>query len=257
MLGTLHRNLATALKGTASGSGRPFRFATALAACLFCGLAFALNRPTMNPESYHPAATKPALLELPAGSRALSKMGSRLSVALAQSGFDKCIQDDTDRSMILQFSSNTGAFQFNQCDANPPVTMAGIGSVSTTVSGCLMLNYSGSNGSVSAVFTNGCTSATATVSTTDGFGNPITLNLNDSNIADDTCTTSPVVSILTPNGGEILDAGTVFNITWSARDSVGILSYDILYSTDAGTTFTTITTGISGNANQYGWSVPH
>jgi hypothetical protein len=69
-------------------------------------------------------------------------------------------------------------------------------------------------------------------------------------------TTSPTVTVTSPNGGESWAAGSVHNITWTATDNVAVTSVDILYSTDGGVTFTSIASGIA-NTGTYAWTVPN
>jgi len=69
-------------------------------------------------------------------------------------------------------------------------------------------------------------------------------------------TTPPQVGLAGPNGGEIIDTLSSFTITWSASDSVGVSSQDLLFSTDGGATFSTIVTGLAGTVDQYVWAVP-
>jgi uncharacterized membrane protein len=68
---------------------------------------------------------------------------------------------------------------------------------------------------------------------------------------------APVVRVTSPNGGELATAGDTFNIQWTSMDDVAIISHDIFLSTDGGNTFNlVITTGLSGTANSFVWSVP-
>lgn len=67
----------------------------------------------------------------------------------------------------------------------------------------------------------------------------------------------PVVKVTSPNGGEKLDTGKVFNITWTTSDNVGATKHDITLSTDGGTTFpVTVASGLSGTAQSFNWTVP-
>ncbi len=54
----------------------------------------------------------------------------------------------------------------------------------------------------------------------------------------------PTVRVLSPNGGEIV-AGGSFTVTWSAADADGDpLTFTLLYSSDRGKSWRTLTTGI-------------
>src|SRR5260370_30649207 len=114
--------------------------------------------------------------------------GESSGISPASSGFDQCIQDDTDRSKILQFSSTTGAFQFNQCDANPPIVLTGTGTV-RTINGCSQLSGRSGGSSISGGFSNACTYGTATISYNPAPGIYQTIRLTDSNTANNTCST--------------------------------------------------------------------
>jgi len=50
-------------------------------------------------------------------------------------------------------------------------------------------------------------------------------------------TTPPVVTVLTPAGGEIWDAMSTYPVTWSATDASGIDYIDVWLSTDGGTSY--------------------
>ncbi|MFN0151321.1 MAG: PQQ-dependent sugar dehydrogenase [bacterium] len=66
---------------------------------------------------------------------------------------------------------------------------------------------------------------------------------------------APTVTLLTPNGGEVLDAQGTASITWNAMDDLGVTAVDLLYSADGGATFpTTIATNLA-NSGTYVWSV--
>ncbi len=65
------------------------------------------------------------------------------------------------------------------------------------------------------------------------------------------------VVLTAPKGGEIIESGCAFPITWAPASVVGITSQEIRLSTDGGTTFpTTIATGLSGDIQVFNWSIP-
>ncbi|MBS3906841.1 MAG: pre-peptidase C-terminal domain-containing protein [Syntrophaceae bacterium] len=67
----------------------------------------------------------------------------------------------------------------------------------------------------------------------------------------------PEVTVTSPNGGEVLDGGSNFTITWTSTDLQGISSHEIRLSIDSGQTFpTVITTGLSGTTQSFNWTVP-
>jgi YD repeat-containing protein len=80
---------------------------------------------------------------------------------------------------------------------------------------------------------------------------------DDSNTCSVADSENPVITLLSPTGGEVMPGGTTFTIRWQSDDNVGIATHDIALSTDAGKTFATpIATSLSGNAQTYNWSVP-
>lgn len=69
-------------------------------------------------------------------------------------------------------------------------------------------------------------------------------------------TVAPVVTVVSPNGGETWYAGDSEDITWTASDANGVSSISLYYSIDGGTTFPfTIATG-EANDSVYSWTVP-
>jgi hypothetical protein len=70
----------------------------------------------------------------------------------------------------------------------------------------------------------------------------------------------PTVTVNAPNGGETLQVGGVFSITWSASDPNGdatIQKFDIQLSTNGGTNFTlTVASNLAGTARNFNWTVP-
>jgi len=67
----------------------------------------------------------------------------------------------------------------------------------------------------------------------------------------------PEVTLIAPNGREIIATSSVLNIRWSSADLQGISSQEIRLSTDGGETFpTVIASGLSGSVQAYGWTVP-
>jgi hypothetical protein len=71
-----------------------------------------------------------------------------------------------------------------------------------------------------------------------------------------TDTTPPVVTVLTPAGGENWDAKTVYAVTWTATDASGIEYVNIHHSDDNGVSFKTV--GIEeANDGTFDWFVPN
>jgi hypothetical protein len=68
-------------------------------------------------------------------------------------------------------------------------------------------------------------------------------------------TEPPVVTVTAPDGGEVWDIDSFFDVQWIATDNVGVTSVDILLSMDGGVTYPhTIATG-EANDGVYSWQV--
>jgi hypothetical protein len=68
--------------------------------------------------------------------------------------------------------------------------------------------------------------------------------------------TNPTVALTSPNGGERWGVGLKNDITWTASDDTAVSSVDLDYSTDSGSSWIAITTGLS-NSGTYEWTVPN
>lgn len=70
---------------------------------------------------------------------------------------------------------------------------------------------------------------------------------------------APVTKVTTPNGGETVQIGNTFNITWTATDADGnntISRVDVKLSTDGGATFPfVLAQSLPGNATNFQWQV--
>jgi hypothetical protein len=67
----------------------------------------------------------------------------------------------------------------------------------------------------------------------------------------------PTVTVQTPNGGEVYQAGQVVTITWESFDFDGeVFRHDVRFSADGGTNFSTIATNLTGFAQSFNWTVP-
>ena len=64
---------------------------------------------------------------------------------------------------------------------------------------------------------------------------------------------TPILTLASPNGGESWIAGSVHPITWS---SSGVTNVKLEYSTNGGSSWTTITGSISASTGSYSWTVP-
>jgi hypothetical protein len=66
---------------------------------------------------------------------------------------------------------------------------------------------------------------------------------------------APRIMVTDPNGFESLEAGTGFNITWTAVDTIGVDHVDIEYSTNSGGLWQPVSSG-EANDGIYPWLVP-
>ncbi|MBI4851821.1 MAG: hypothetical protein HY819_08505 [Acidobacteria bacterium] len=70
--------------------------------------------------------------------------------------------------------------------------------------------------------------------------------------------TPPQVQLLSPLGGEKLQAGAAFNITWSTSDASSLASHELQLSTNSGQSYdSVIVSGLSGSARNFTWQVPN
>lgn len=89
---------------------------------------------------------------------------------------------------------------------------------------------------------------------TSRFNNKTEVFYNHADVSLDT--TVPAISLLSPVSGEALSVGVSHPITWLATDNVTVSSISLKYTTDNGTTFTTISDGLP-NTGAYSWTVPN
>ena len=64
----------------------------------------------------------------------------------------------------------------------------------------------------------------------------------------------PSITLISPNGGENWPAGTDQNITW---DFTNVANVEIKFSTDNGSTWTTLTDSTSASSKLYSWTIPN
>lgn len=70
-------------------------------------------------------------------------------------------------------------------------------------------------------------------------------------------TQPPTLRLVSPNGGEVVKAGQNLTIQWQSSDNTGVVSHDILLSSDEGATYTkTIATGLPGNIQSFDFLIP-
>lgn len=64
-----------------------------------------------------------------------------------------------------------------------------------------------------------------------------------------------IVNLLSPNGSEVLQAGTTQNITWQNLGSAQNLRLE--YSTDNGTSWNTIVASVTASSQSFNWMIPN
>jgi len=71
---------------------------------------------------------------------------------------------------------------------------------------------------------------------------------------------SPQVSLLMPSGGDLIEAGSTYRISWNSiasQDNGGVVSQELRLSTDSGLTYPiVIASGLNGAIQFYDWPVP-
>ena len=67
----------------------------------------------------------------------------------------------------------------------------------------------------------------------------------------------PTVTVISPNGAETWDCGTAHNITWTDSDNLGITTFKLENSTDAGSSWLLIQDWTSGDPHTFSWIVPN
>jgi hypothetical protein len=98
-----------------------------------------------------------------------------------------------------------------------------------------------------------CTQAGGTESGNDTSTAVCTLsNLSEAKTLIVTFSLITSVKVLTPNGGEIIPSGQIYQIQWEAPETA--VKFTLKYSLNNGMTWTTISNNITGNS--YNWLVP-
>ncbi|MFT3980084.1 MAG: hypothetical protein QM687_06405 [Ferruginibacter sp.] len=138
----------------------------------------------------------------------------------------------------------------------------------TTCAGAWTLYYSTDNGAtyttIGSVADNGSTTQTYNWTVPNGINSSTAkikvssssyaAYISDESDGNFTFTASNDITVTSPNGGETLTGLTTHNITWTnLPTSSG--QYNIHYSTNSGSTWTSIATNVTGNS--YSWSVPN
>ncbi|MFH2031873.1 MAG: hypothetical protein ABIJ40_14855, partial [Bacteroidota bacterium] len=69
-----------------------------------------------------------------------------------------------------------------------------------------------------------------------------------------TISSAPTITVTSPNGGENWQVGTTRNITWT---SYGVTYVAILYTTNNGTSWLTISSSTQASLGSFSWTVPN
>ncbi len=67
--------------------------------------------------------------------------------------------------------------------------------------------------------------------------------------------TAPTVAVTAPNGGESYVPGQAVAVDWTATDNFSVDHVDIFYSSDGGSSFSSVATG-QANSGSYAWTAP-
>jgi len=165
--------------------------------------------------------------------------------------YNLLLQDDSSGNM-LRWNSTTGDYQYSRCGDG--FILTGTGSVSSRGYTFTLTQY-GADRRISATLDASRQSGTASIQYPLGTTDTLTDRswTPDPGLSDQI---PPQVVVTAPNGGEIIDTGSIFTISWTASDNVAVTSQDVLLSTDGGATFTPIVSGLAGSVNQYAWTAP-
>ncbi|MEQ9232114.1 MAG: LamG-like jellyroll fold domain-containing protein, partial [Cyclobacteriaceae bacterium] len=69
---------------------------------------------------------------------------------------------------------------------------------------------------------------------------------------------TPQVQVIAPNGGEVLESGTVYPISWSTINMSGSDNIQVRWSANGGASFATITSGTIDQLNgSFDWTIPN
>jgi hypothetical protein len=199
-------------------------------------------------------------LALPLSSKAHFKRAAGISRSLMttpvtpfQSSpiFNKHLQDDSSGD-LLRWNSTTGDYLYSRCGDG--FTLSGTGTVASLGS-TYTLTHNPSDRRVQATVNTSQQSGTASIQYPVGTTFTITDRSWTPNPAA-TDTAPPQVNVTAPNGGELVDTGTNFTITWNSTDDNSVTKHDVLLSTDNGVSFTAIAQGLAGDVTQYNWIAP-
>lgn len=68
-------------------------------------------------------------------------------------------------------------------------------------------------------------------------------------------TIAPVVTVTTPDGGQIWDSGSTHSVTWTATDNVRVTAIDLDWSRDGGATWIPLAASLP-NSGSWAWTIP-
>ncbi|MFA5272135.1 MAG: Ser-Thr-rich GPI-anchored membrane family protein [Candidatus Omnitrophota bacterium] len=163
----------------------------------------------------------------------------------------------------LEFVTQFNIYKFT-ANTNDAITVCSA-AIGVPSSSCYLLLYdtngtqlTASLGSINHIFASSGTFYLAVISSgTVGIG-PYRFILSHGDVA---CSTvdlaNPLVSLVQPRAGEIIEPGSTYTISWNSSDDTGAISQEIKLSTDSGLTYpTVIATGLNESIQSYEWQVP-
>jgi|GEM_PF-1429530 len=96
-------------------------------------------------------------------------------------------------------------------------------------------------------------SADCLVRVSETLGNPSPVSDESDTVFEISSETEPTITVISPNGGEMLTVGATYDITWSSTGSIDDVIIE--YSTDNGSSWETIEIS-TANDGSYNWTVP-
>lgn len=176
---------------------------------------------------------------------------------------DGTVQDESDAVFSINFSNN--AITVTSPNGGEVYSGGSTQTVTWTTGGpvgSLSFFYSIDNGANWTLYASGISAFSGSYSWTvpNVTSNQCLVKLTDNIAVDQSNATftingvgSGAVNIIQPNGGEMINMGSQYNIQWSVAGTVNPL--DIFYSIDGGSNWTLITSGATGTS--FSWSVPN
>jgi hypothetical protein len=158
---------------------------------------------------------------------------------------------------VLQYVSVTGgAGSFSQVNSNTQNAASGSiifncfstsGATGSVHVATLVMNAIGVNQSQSSVTP---TMSVLTAATT--FENLLSSHTISAGTV--TITSLPAIAVTAPNGGENWNVGSTHSITWTSSN---VTTVNITYSTNNGSSWSAVASGVNAAAQSYSWTVPN